>query len=150
MEKMHECSLCVVADRQPAYLDVFFLKDSNPTKPNRLLALPRIHEPGSHPLSALSPELRHVLWSAAITKAQETWGSEWGIAYNGDEKRTQCHTHLHIGKLLPEEETPNFVVVSGPAEIPVPTDGTGLWVHAVGSKLHVHLGQQVNETILMR
>src|ERR1700750_1504980 len=90
MEKMHECSLCVVADRQPAYLDVFFLKDSNPTKPNRLLALPRIHEPGSHPLSALSPELRHVLWSAAITKAQETWGSEWGIAYNGDEKRTQC------------------------------------------------------------
>ncbi|MGA8595280.1 MAG: hypothetical protein WB676_11110 [Bryobacteraceae bacterium] len=150
MEKQRECGLCVEAEKQPPYIEMFFLKDANPTKPNRILALPRMHTLGGHALSALSPELRHVLWSAAITKAQETWGNAWGIAYNGDERRTQCHTHLHIGKLLPDQENNNFVVVSGPADIPAPTDGTGLWVHPVGNKLHVHLGQQVNETVLMR
>lgn len=150
MEKQRECSLCVVAEKQPAYLDVFFLKDANPTKPNRLLALPRTHGPGDHPLSSLPPEIRRVLWSAAITKAQETWGDAWGIAYNGDERRTQCHTHLHIGKLLPDQENSNFVVAANAGEIPVPIGGTGMWVHPVGGKLHVHLGQQVNELVLMR
>jgi hypothetical protein len=150
MEKQHECSLCVVAAKEPAYIEVFFLKDANPTKPNRILALPRAHGPGDHPLSSLSPDIRRVLWSAAITKAQETWGDAWGIAYNGDQRRTQCHSHLHIGKLLPDQETNNFVVVGGPAEIPTPADGTGLWVHPVSGRLHVHVGQQVNETVLMR
>jgi hypothetical protein len=150
MEKLRECSLCLLADKQPRYLDVFFVKDANPTKPNRILALPRAHLAGGHPLSELNPEMRHALWSAAITKAQETWGDAWGIAYNGDERRTQCHAHLHIGKLLPDQESGQFVVVDGPANIPAPTGGTGLWVHPVGSSLHVHLGQQVNETVLMR
>jgi hypothetical protein len=150
MEKHRECSLCVVAAKQPPYVEVFFLKDANPTKPNRLLALPRVHTPGSHPLSSLSPETRLVLWSAAITKARETWGDAWAIAYNGEERRTQCHAHLHIGKLLPDQEDSNFIVVSGPAEIPAPKDGTGLWVHPVEDKLHVHLGRQVNESVLMR
>jgi hypothetical protein len=150
MEKQRECSLCVEAEKQPAYLEVFFLKDANPTKPNRMLALPRTHTPGAHPLSALSPQIREVLWAAAITKAHELWGDNWAIAYNGDERRTQCHTHLHIGKLLPDQESASFSVVSGPGEIPAPTDGTGLWIHPVNNKLHVHLGQQVNETVLMR
>jgi hypothetical protein len=150
MEKQRECSLCVEAEKQPPYIEVFFLKDANPTKPNRILALPRMHAPGGHALSALNPETRHVLWAAAITKAQETWGDTWAIAYNGDQRRTQCHAHLHIGKLLPDQENSNFIVVSGPADIPAPTDGTGLWVHPVGNKLHVHTGQQVNETVLMR
>ena len=43
MEEHRECSLCIEAEKQPAYVDVFFLKDKNPTKPNRLLALPRMH-----------------------------------------------------------------------------------------------------------
>jgi hypothetical protein len=150
MEKHRECSLCMIAAKQPPYVEVFFLKDANPTKPNRILALPRVHTPGSHPLSSLSPEIRLVLWSAAITKARETWGDAWAIAYNGEERRTQCHTHLHIGKLLPDQEDGNFIVVTGPAEIPAPKDGTGLWVHPVGDKLHVHLGRQVNETVLVR
>jgi diadenosine tetraphosphate (Ap4A) HIT family hydrolase len=150
MEKQRECSLCVVANKQPAYLDVFFLKDANPTKPNRLLVLPKAHTPGSHSLVTLPPELRHLLWTTAIAKAQESWGDGWAIAYNGDERRTQCHTHLHIGKLLPDQETGQPVTVKGPAEIPAPQDGAGLWVHPVDGKLHVHLGQQVNETVLMR
>lgn len=150
MELDRQCSLCVEAEKQPPYLDVFFLKDRNPTKPNRLLALPRIHAEGTHSLSSLSAETRHLLWATAITKAQELWGNDWGIAYNGDERRTQCHTHLHIGKLLPDQEGGRFVVVAVPADIPVPSDGTGLWVHPVAGKLHVHLGEQVNEFVLMR
>jgi diadenosine tetraphosphate (Ap4A) HIT family hydrolase len=150
MQKQRECSLCVEADKQPPYIEIFFLKDANPTKPNRLLVLPRAHESGAHSLASLSPELRHLLWTAAITKAQETWGDAWAIAYNGDERRTQCHMHLHIGKLLPDQETGQPLVVKAAADIPAPADGTGLWVHPVNSKLHVHLGQQVNETVLMR
>ena len=151
LDKQKECSLCVEAEKVPTYQEVFFLKDRNPTKPNRWLALPRVHTAGSHPLSLLTAEQRHVLWAAAIVKAQELWGDGWGIAYNGEERRTQCHTHLHIGKLLEGEETEHFVVVDGPAGIPIPApEGTGMWVHPVAGKLHVHLGEQVNETVLMR
>lgn len=149
LARKKECSLCVEAEKVPAYQEVFFLKDKNPTKPNRILALPRIHTPGPHELSSLSADQRHVLWVAAIAKAAEVWGDDWGIAYNGDEKRTQCHTHLHIGKLLAGQENDHFVVVATAAEIPVP-QGTGLWVHPVGGKLHVHLGEQTNETVLQR
>jgi hypothetical protein len=145
-----ECSLCLEAEKQPSYVEVFFLKDANPTKPNRLLALPRAHFAGPHSLSALTPEQRHVLWAASIAKAQELWSNEWAIAYNGDERRTQCHTHLHIGKLLPGQETGKPLVVESAASIPAPVNGTGLWVHPVEGKLHVHLGEQVNETVLMR
>jgi hypothetical protein len=151
LDKQKECSLCVEAERVPAYQEVFFLKDRNPTKPNRVLALPRVHTAGGHPLSLLTADQRHVLWAAAIGKAQEIWGDGWAIAYNGEERRTQCHTHLHIGKLLEGQETEHFVVVDNAASIPLPIpEGTGMWVHPVGGKLHVHLGEQVNETVLMR
>lgn len=150
MQQHRECSLCLEADKQPAYLEVFFLKDANPTKPNRLLVLPRAHNPGPHSLHTLNPSLRHLLWTTAIARAQELWGGDWAIAYNGEERRTQCHTHLHIGKLLPGQETGEPVIVNGPSDIPAPADGAGLWVHPAGTKLHVHLGQQVNETVLMR
>jgi hypothetical protein len=69
---------------------------------------------------------------------------------NGDERRTQCHTHLHIGKLLEGTETSPTAIVDSPAAIPIPTDGTGFWVHAVAGKLHVHSGEQVTEFVLMR
>jgi hypothetical protein len=39
-----QCSLCREAEQQPTDVDVFFLKDANPSKPNRWLALPRTHE----------------------------------------------------------------------------------------------------------
>lgn len=144
-----ECSLCAEAEKVPAYQEVFFLKDRNPTKPNRILALPRVHTPGAHPLSSLSADQRHVLWAAAVARAAEAWGDGWAIAYNGEEKRTQCHAHLHIGKLLPDQENEHFIVVTTVGDIPAP-EHAGLWVHPVGGKLHVHLGEQVNETVLER
>jgi len=142
-----ECGLCREAEKQAADAPVFFLKDINPRKPNRWLALPRAH---THALQDLSPEARLVLWNAAIEKAKSMWGGEWGLAVNGDERRTQCHAHIHIGKLMDGSETPNFVEVDGPAGIAIPTDGTGFWVHPVGGKLHVHSGDQVTEFVLMR
>jgi CDP-diacylglycerol pyrophosphatase len=146
-----ECGLCKEAEKQPGDAPVFFLKDNNPRKPNRWLVLPRIHGKGGDSFADMAPARRTELWAAAVTKAKELWGEQWGLAYNGDQSRTQCHAHVHIGKLLQGIETQNFVVVSGPAQIPVPKNGTGLWVHpADGGKLHVHLDEQICETVLLR
>jgi diadenosine tetraphosphate (Ap4A) HIT family hydrolase len=142
-----ECGLCREAEKQAADVAVFFVKDINPLKPNRWLALPRVHV---HSLPNLPPEARLALWNAAIEKAQSLWGDDWGLAVNSDQRRTQCHVHIHIGKLLEDAETPNFVVVDGTANISIPTDGTGFWVHPVAGKLHVHAGEQATEFVLMR
>jgi hypothetical protein len=69
---------------------------------------------------------------------------------NGDLSRTQCHPHAHIGKLLDGNETEAGIYVKKAGEIPVPPDGSGLWFHPVGDRLHVHEGAQVNETVLLR
>lgn len=142
-----ECSLCREAEKEPAGTPVFFLKDINPRKPNRWLALPRSHV---HTFIDMTPEQRTEFWTAAIRKAGELFGDNWGLAYNGDASRTQCHAHVHIGKLLDEVETQTFVVVNGPADIPIPRDGGGFWIHAAGGKLHVHLGEEITETVLKR
>ena len=65
------------------------------------------------------------------------------MAINGEEVRTQCHTHIHIGKLIKgaDIETKNFIVISRPDQIPDPK-GLGLWIHPVGNKMHVHMGEQ--------
>jgi hypothetical protein len=146
-----ECGLCKEAEKQPADSPIFFLKDTNPRKPNRWLALPRAHGKTGDSFAEMTAAQRTELWTAAIAKAKELWSDQWGIAYNGDQARTQCHAHVHIGKLLQGVETENFVVVSGPAQIPVPKAGTGLWVHPTADgKLHVHLNEQICETVLLR
>jgi len=144
-----ECGLCRLAEQQTVEAPIFFTKDINPTKPNRLLVLPRKHYPGPHSLSELSPEERTAYWTAAIAKARELWGDSWGIAVNADSSRTQCHTHMHIGKLLPDVENEEFVLADGPATIPVPPEGGGAWVHPVNGKLHVHY-RATAEPVLMR
>ena len=145
-----ECSLCSEAERHVTNDEIFFLRDINPRKPNRWLALPRAHGRRHHPLREMSAEERARLWTAAIQKAKELWGDEWGIAYNGDEVRTQCHAHVHIGKYWRESEAEApFKVVDGPAQIPVP-QGEGMWIHPEGGKLHVHSGPQITERFLLR
>lgn len=149
--EVRQCSLCKEAEKQPPDIKVFFLKDVNPLKANRWLALPREHKAGPHSLYQFTAQERTGLWTAAIEKAKELWGDGWGVAINGEEVRTQCHTHIHIGRLIKgvDIETENFVVVSGPAQIPVPK-GDGFWIHPVGNKLHVHRGEQRAETVLYR
>jgi diadenosine tetraphosphate (Ap4A) HIT family hydrolase len=147
--KVRQCSLCNEAEKQPGDTHIFFLKDISPRKPNRWLALPRAHGSAMHHLHDIHPEERTRLWTAAIEKAKTLWGDEWGVAYNGERVRTQCHTHVHIGKLLKGIETGNFIVISKPSQIPAPP-GEGLWIHPAGNKIHVHLGEQTTETVLLR
>jgi hypothetical protein len=148
--KLRQCSLCAEAEKQTSG-EVFFLKDINPRKPNRWLALPRKHHEGMHDLHAFTAEERKALWNAAIAKGIELFGEgNWGLAYNGADVRTQCHAHLHIGKFLSvAERNENFIVVSRVEDIPAPPK-QGVWVHPVGGKLHVHTGEQITETILLR
>ena len=89
-------------------------------------------------------------WRAAIAKAREEWGEGWGIALNSTEKRSQCHIHIHIGKLLPDTDNDNFVVVDSPEQIPVPREGQGIWVHPVGGRLHAHPNEPAGELNLQR
>ena len=147
--EQRQCSLCREAEKQSPESRIFFLKDINPRKPNRWLALPRSHGQGLHHLHEMPSKERTELWTAAIEKAKSMWGDEWGVAYNGERVRTQCHAHVHIGKLLKGIETRNFKVVSKPSQIPAPL-GEGVWVHPAGNKLHVHLGEQTTETVLLR
>lgn len=144
------CGLCREAENQAAGSGIFFLKDINPRKPGRWLALPKWHMRAGDSLAAMTPVQRTELWTSAIEKAKLLWGDQWGLAWNGDSSRTQCHAHIHIGKLLDGMETGRFIVVSGPAEIPVPEDGGGLWVHPGGGRLHAHTGEEITETVLMR
>jgi diadenosine tetraphosphate (Ap4A) HIT family hydrolase len=144
------CSLCREAEKQPVDQGVFFLKDANPTKPNRTLALPRKHTAGPHNLFDLDAADRTELLNAAIAKGKELWGDQWGVAYNGVERRTQCHAHVHIGKLVADAEAGQFIVLDSAADIVVPKDGTGFWIHEVNGKIHEHSGEQVNEFKLER
>lgn len=149
--KERQCSLCAEAEKISSSETVFFLKDANPRKPNRLLALPRYHGKGLHRMAELPAEVQAKLWTAAVNKARELYGDAgWGLAFNGDHVRTQCHTHIHIGQLLPGIETGNFIVVDDPARIP-PPDDNGYWIHPAGNKTyHVHRGEQITETVLLR
>lgn len=148
--QQRQCSLCAEAEKQAPGTEIFFLKDINPSKPNRMLALPGSHGPGPHALADLPADVRTRFWTAAIEKAKSLWGPDWAVAYNGDRVRTQCHAHVHLGKLLPGVEFGPFLVVDSPAGIPVPKNGEGLWVHPVDGKLHVHTGEQITETVLLR
>lgn len=144
-----ECSLCREAQKQPESADIFFLKDINPRKPNRWLALTRMYVKSGR-IDLLPRPLQARLWTGAIGKARELWGEEWGLAYNSILHRTQCHTHLHIGKLLKGLSPGKFVDVDRVEQIQVPTDGSGLWVHPVNGKLRVHYGEGITETALLR
>ena len=144
-----QCSLTKVTEEQPADAMIFFLPDANPKKPNRLLALPRQQSAGMQRIADLTPETRLALWTQAIEKAKEKWGDRWGIAYNGDNVRTQCHVHIHIGRLIEGVEAGEFLVVNGPGQIPTPGKD-GYWIHPVNGKLHVHTGEQICETVLLR
>ena len=145
------CSLTNEAGKQPESMEVFFLKDANPRKVNRTLVLPRRVLAGEmHELRHLSPAERNKLWREAIAKAKELWGGDWGVAYNGVKVRTQCHLHLHVGKLLKGVDSGKAIYVGRLEDIPVPQDGSGLWIHPAGNGLKVHLNEQICETVLQR
>ena len=87
------CSLCVEAAKHPASERVVLVRDNDPTKPNRWLAMPRAAYDGANPLAKMSAAERRELWDAAIAKGRELWGDSWAVAFNGDIARRQCHAH---------------------------------------------------------
>jgi hypothetical protein len=145
-----ECSLCGVAEGQPAQPEFFSIRDSNPRKPNRWLILPRLHGRKPEELASMTAEQRDRYWTAAIAKGRELWGDGWGLAINSLERRTQCHMHIHIGKLREGVEDDRVVVVNGPADLPLPRESDGMWVHPVEGKLHAHFGNETPELLLER
>ena len=64
--------------------------------------------------------------------------------------QTQCHVHLHIGKLVQGVETDQFITVTKIEDIPIPAKGEGIWIHPQGNLFHVHSGEQITETVLLR
>src|SRR3954454_12785496 len=68
-----ECSLCKAAEAQPSAPAFFALRDANPNKPNRLLALPRFHGVNPQHLASLTPPERAAYWTFTIAKAHEVW-----------------------------------------------------------------------------
>jgi diadenosine tetraphosphate (Ap4A) HIT family hydrolase len=148
--QLRTCSLCIEAQKQTGDQPVFLVKDNDPAKPNRWLVLPREKYDGPNPLSQMSAGERLALWTSAIAKGRELWGDSWAVAMNGDIARKQCHAHVHVGKLLEGKETESGIYVNGPDQLPAISDGTGIWFHPVGKQLHVHTGEQINETVLMR
>lgn len=148
--KKRECSLCREAEVQPAGVEFFVVRDINPRKPNRWLIMPKAHMPGSHPLHLMPKHDRDRLWSFAIAEAKKHFGEdEWGVAYNGDKVRTQCHMHVHAGKYIAAAENSSFKLVRRLEQFPAPSEG-GILIHPVKSGFHVHTGEDIMETALVR
>ncbi|HLJ49697.1 MAG TPA: hypothetical protein VKU01_26975 [Bryobacteraceae bacterium] len=142
-----ECSLCREAEKQAPGTEVFFLKDANPSKPNRWLALPRGHE---RSMDSLPADVRTRLLAEAAAKAKSLFGEKWAIAYNAPEVQTQCHVHVHIGRWMPQVENDQFTMVKRVEDVPAPRQHEGFWLHPVDGGFHLHAGELITETVLER
>lgn len=161
-----QCSLCLESEFHPPHEPFFFVKDINPSKPNRWLILPRAHDKGMQNISDIASLDAAAFWAAAVRKGEELWGKQWGLAVNGDLARSQCHAHVHIGKLLDGVEENDWlfkmglsrapgkppVIVAGPGGIRAPDKGAGFWIHPVDGGLHLHVEDitALSEFVLMR
>ena len=148
-----ECGLCKEAEKQPSGpegFQVFFLKDANPRKPNRTLALPIQHGKGQQDLRDLTPQQRTLFWKAAIAKAEELWPGVWGLAYNSETVRTQCHLHIHIGKLNDGVDDITGRLIASAEQFPLPQPGLGIWLHPIPGSFHVHTDREIAEPVLVR
>lgn len=144
------CSLSKEAMQQPEHVEFFLLKDINPRKPGRWLALPRKPGSGAHDLYHLPSAERNRLWRYAMEEAEKLFpGGLWGLAYNGNKVRTQCHLHIHIGKWVPAAHTSNFRLIKRVEDLPAPEEG-GVLLYPVKGGFMVLTGEQIMETALVR
>ena len=142
------CSLCGTAEEQVD--DVYFLKDINPRKPNRYLALPRAHDSGLQWAGDLPADERERLWTRAIERAQELFGDRWGLAENSHFFRTQCHAHIHIGPLHPDVEDVGGALYDHPRDFPALPSHRGVWIHPRDGRYCLHLDRDLAEIVLVR
>lgn len=142
------CSLCGTAEQQQA--EIYFLKDINPHKPNRYLALPKAHGAGYQSTSDLPEDLRAKLWRGAARRGEELFGARWGVAQNSHYFRTQCHAHLHIGPLSPEVEDTGGELFATVEEFPNHGPEQGVWVHPREGQYCLHTDRDLAEIVLVR
>lgn len=142
------CSLCRTADEQTDA--VYFLKDINPAKPNRYLALLKAHGSGLQAIGDMAPAEREAVWQAAIERAEELFGPRWGLAHNSYFFRTQCHAHIHMGPLSPEVRDEGGTLYDAPGNFPAVKASQGIWVHPKQGRYCVHLDRDLAEVVLIR
>jgi len=98
----------------------------------------------------MDPAARTRLWKRAIEEAQARFPyGAWGVAYNAETVRTQCHLHVHVGRFIPAAENSHFRLVRRVEDFPAPSEG-GILIHPVGRLYHVHTGEDIMETALVR
>ena len=146
--KARVCGLCRTASEQET--EFYFLKDINPRKPNRYLALPRPHDRGLQTDGSLPNQQRTRYWEAAIRRATELYPGRWGLAANGYFFRTQCHAHIHIGPLSPEVEDVGGKLYDDASAFPDVGPEQGLWLHPKDGRYCVHLDRDLAEVVLVR
>lgn len=142
------CGLCREAELHST--EFFFLKDINPHKPHRYLALPKAHGSGLQSVGTMAPAERERYWRAAIARAEQLYPGGWGLASNSYLFRTQCHAHLHIGPLSPDLDDTGGTVYGDPKEFPLTGPEQGIWIHPRDGKYCVHLDRALAEVVLER
>ena len=146
--KARVCGLCRTAEEQTT--EFYFLKDINPHKPNRHLALPKAHGRGLQTHGSLPSESRIRYWEAAIGRAKQLYPDRWGLAVNGYFFRTQCHAHIHVGPLSPEVEDVGGRLYDHPSAFPSVGPEQGLWIHPRDGRYCVHRDRDLAEVVLVR
>ena len=142
------CSLCREADAHST--EFFFLKDINPHKPHRYLALPKAHNRELQAVGTMSADERERYWRAAIAEAAKLYPGGWGLASNSYLFRTQCHAHLHMGPLSPEVEDSGGTLYKDPKDFPHTGPEQGVWVHPKDGRYCLHLDRALAEVVLER
>jgi hypothetical protein len=142
------CRLNVAADKRPRYELVFAMQD--PLRATQWLAVPRGKYDGANPLLKMTETERIAMWSLAVQKASEVFGTSWAIAMNGAMTETQCRASVHIGRFLADRENDRGAYIEGIEDLPVNFDARGLWFHPVGGRLHVHTGEEDADRVLAK
>jgi hypothetical protein len=142
------CSLCKEADARST--EFFFLKDINPHKPHRYLALPKAHDSELQAVGTMDADERERYWRVAIAKAEELYPGGWGLASNGHLFRTQCHAHLHMGPLSPDADDAGGTLYGAPKDFPRTEPDQGVWVHPKDGRYCLHLDRALAEVVLER
>ena len=97
-----QCGLCREAEKQPRRRQSFLSQGCQSQQAESLAGAAAIAR-AVHRI--IERRTACGLLAAAVEKAKALFGDEWAIAYNAPSVQTQCHVHLHIGKLIPGVET---------------------------------------------
>ncbi len=140
-------TVCGLCGGGQGHTDAYVVRDASPAKPNRLLALPPHH---AVELADLRLDQRTALWTAAIVAARKNFDEDWALAQNSVLFRTQCHAHIHIGRLDPEYRHSGGTIIASPADLPATTTFQGIWVHPRDNGYCFHLDRLHPEALLQR